>query len=393
MSPRSLTYLSFALTVIGVGLPPGAEADITVQEEMTLSVATFKAQGSTTESISGDKRRADIEVRCDVAASVPCGRGSRTEVVRLDRNVLWNLESKQRGYTQIPLVAGKAPSCPVPRAVAQVPDISKCAFSEPQFMTEETGEVLSIAGHSARLTHLKLTQACQQGQPGPCEVVYSLDVWLSPEEIAGLGDRGAFQRRYLTRVGLPDTSTPLSADFQQYLGSYAGALRQLSERSADLRGSPLKTVFRASFSGTPCGADRSQNANSIPAPLANAGSAAANAAASSSEHAVGWRTVDAVEHSTGGNGIGGYIAGSTAGAFAGRLVGGFLTSRHKDPDKPAADTAAVDKQSVTVLAEFTVETTSIKADAIPVDYFEIPSGWNKLTAKGDAGSHPLLCKN
>ncbi|HEY4214055.1 MAG TPA: hypothetical protein VGM84_21450 [Steroidobacteraceae bacterium] len=393
MSPRTLACLSVVLAVIAVGLPPGAQGDMTVQEQLTLSVAAFKAQVAATESLSGDKRRTDVDVRCDAGASVPCARGARTEVVRLDRDVLWNIESRQRRYTEVPLSAGKAPSCPVARAVLQVPDISKCELSEPHFTTDKTAEVLSIAGHSARLTHLRLAQTCKKGQPGPCEVVYSLDVWLTPGEIAGLGDRAAFQRRYQTRIGTSDASTPVSTDFQPYLSPYAGPLQQLYERAADLRGYPLKSVFRASFSGTPCGAVRSQAASSIPAPLANAGSAAATAAASSSEYAAGWSTAHEVERSTGGNSVGSYVAGSTAGAFAGRLVGGLLTSRHKEPARPVVDPLAVDKQPPTTLAEFSVETTSINVDTLPGDRFEIPSGWSQSPAKGAAGSHLPMCQN
>ncbi len=162
-------------------------------------------------------------------------------------------------------------------------------------------------------------------------------------------------------------------------------MQQLAEKSAELKGYPLKTTFRVGFSGTPCGAGDTSTASVGSGAISNATTAAKVATASSAEHAANWGTADAVTRST-GSGIGGYVAGSTAGAFTGQLISGFFAKKHKADPKPAIAASA----PLTILAEVTTETTSLSADTIPAAQFEPPTGWTRLAA--NLNGDPQSCR-
>ena len=394
MSAHTRNALLRAFTLIGVMSPLGAIADVTVQEQTTVNAQTVKAHGLATYRISGDKERSETELRCDGPMSSVCGNGSHVEITRLDRGVIWTVVPKDKQYTEFPFPTPqqrqeKPQSCPVAPEVPAI-DVSKCEFTPPNLTVDKTDETATLAGHNAQRTNLKLTQHCKSQGPGQaCELTYSFDVWLTPDQIPGRDDETAFHRRSLSQLGVEGPTVTTSAPLGQYLAPYAAAMRELSEKSNELKGYPLKTTLRVGFSGTPCAAAATRAASLTPGALSSATAASKVATASSAEHAAGWGTADAVTRST-GSGVGGYVAGSAAGAFTGQLISGFFAKKPKSDPNPASPAASAGAP-VTILAEVTTETTSVSADTIPATQFEPPSGWNKLAANsnGDLQScHP-----
>ena len=393
MSAHPRNALLPAFTLIGLTAPLGALADITVREQTTLHVSSMTAQSQATHRISADKERSETELRCDGPMSSACAKDSHVDILRLDRGVTWTVDANKKRYTETPFPTPqqrqeKPPSCPVPRQAPAI-DISKCELTPPKLRLDETDEVATFAGHSAQRTNLKLTQTCNTQDPSQaCLLTYSLDVWLTPDQVPGRDDQSAFRRLQLTRLGVGDASPAASAPLGQYLAPYAGAMQQLSDKSNELKGYPLKTTFRVGFSGTPCGAAATSTASAGSGAISNATTAATAATASSAEHAAGWGTADAVARST-GSGIGGYVAGSAAGAFTGQLIGGLFAKKPKPDPKPSS-TAAIEGAPVTILAEVTTETTSLSADTIPAAQFEPPPGWTRLAAS--LNGDPQSCR-
>ena len=76
-----------AFTIVMLLASAGASADVTVQEQLNLDVASIKAHGTTTRRFTSDKQRTETEFRCDGLLSMLCGKNNGLEIVRLDRGV------------------------------------------------------------------------------------------------------------------------------------------------------------------------------------------------------------------------------------------------------------------------------------------------------------------
>jgi hypothetical protein len=92
-----------AFSLIMLLAAAGASADVTVQEQMNLDVASIKAHGTTTKRFTSDKERTETEFSCDGFLSMLCGRKNGLEIVRLDRGVVLSGEPAKQSYTETPL--------------------------------------------------------------------------------------------------------------------------------------------------------------------------------------------------------------------------------------------------------------------------------------------------
>jgi hypothetical protein len=390
------------LALIGLAAPLSAQADVTVQERGTLSISNINVHTRSTRQIAGEKERTESDLRCQGTAALPCEKNQQIDIIRLDRGVIWKLEPKKRRYIETSFltveqapsaversraVVEKIKSCPQSQPTAV--DISKCELSDPVASMEMTNDVGTFAGQAAKRTIFKLLQTCKDGAPNKaCEVAYSFEVWLAPEDTAGLSERHVFQHRYLTLLGIDSDSGASPPEFGQYLAPYYTVMRRLLENSEQLKGFPLKTTFRLTFSGQPCGSMHPPPAGAgRPSAIAGASVAATQATSSSAQHAAGWGTADALERST-GSGVAGYVAGSAAGAFTGSLVSGLFAKKPK-PEQPATSIASNSTNTTAAtLLEFTLETVALSADPVPAEQFEPPPQFSKLLPS--ASSEPKL---
>jgi hypothetical protein len=381
-----------------------AVADVTIQEQTTIHALVVKAHGTTTNQVSGGKQRSEVQFACDGVMSMFCGHNKTVDIVRLDREVTWDMEPKKKRYTEIPFptpaqqravlehqkaVIGKLKSCPQAQPAPSGIDTSKCDMSPPVFAVTKTHDEATLIGHAAQRTNVSLTQSCKVKDSGDvCQFSYSLDVWLTQDTLPGLADRKTFDSDYQRKLGLAGTIPAEAAQLSPLLAPYADSLKQLSAKSADFKGYPLKTSFRFAVGGAHCGLAPGGGTSSSASDgtLHDAGTATGEAGESSATHAAGWGTNEAEQHAA-GSGIGGYVAGSAAGAFAQNLVGG-LFNKKKKADAPSASTptpsgpqpGAPEAGMITV-AEVSMETTAIDPAPVSAEQFEVPADWKKLTPK------------
>ncbi len=395
---RTWPIVTTTLLVLALSIPwARVVADVTIQQETTIRAPAIKAHGTTTNRIAGDKQRNETQFSCDGVMSMFCGRDKTVHIVRLDRRVEWEIEPKQRHYTEFPLptpeqrraqlahqraVIDKLKSCPPPRTTI---DTSKCDMSSPVFAVNKTADQSIIIGHQVQRTNVSMTQSCRvKESTDVCNMIYSFDVWLTQEQLPGLGDRATFASAYQRIIGGNGEAHVETVQMNPTLAPYADSLKELSERSSDFKGYPLKTTFRVAMGGAHCalipgpGSPQSGGDNT----LANAGTAAGEAGAYSTQNAAGWGASEAVQKASGSS-LGGYVAGSTAGAFTRNLVGGLFGKRKKaDPAAPSsANPQSSATEAATTVAEITVETTAIDPSPVAADQFEVPSGWKKLDPK------------
>jgi hypothetical protein len=379
-----------------------ARADVTVEQKTTLDVASvIRMHGATTTNIAAEKKREDTESHCEGMMSLVCGNLHGGEIVRLDRGLTWHLQPDKKSYREDVFASPeqmaemrakmqanleKMRSCPVSQKQQPI-DKSKCEMSPPKIEVHKTDDKASIAGHDAQRTLATLTETCTDKDTGDvCDTVVAVDVWLTQDKLPGAADRRAFEQLYAKKLGLEDAQGAMRGEFAKFLAPYQSQIKQLTDKSSDLKGQPLKTSLRVLMGGQQCSAAAKMKDN---------GSSTADSSTAGS-----------------GNPMNNVAqAGKAIGASVGNLVGGLFHKKKADDSQAAASSAAgaapasasaSASDSATAnatppapqtpaspdpyaqyihLAAFTMETVTISTDPVPADRFEVPADWKKDVPK------------
>ncbi|HEX8783667.1 MAG TPA: hypothetical protein VF764_09860 [Steroidobacteraceae bacterium] len=399
---RAIRTVPFAsligLAVVAAVAPRAGLGDVTIQQQTQFDFAIIKAHGTRTESTATDKRRSDSDMHCEGLMSMFCGDTQAGEIVRLDRDVEWALEPKKMEYREAPLPTAaqlaaarqeahatmeKIKQCPaVAQHPAPAPDTSKCEMSPPRFDVKQPGVHAMLAGHDTQLTQIALTQSCTNKTTGDvCDFLFAFDTWLTPDQIAGLGDQKAFLDAYRAKLGLDASDPVMQKQMRQFLAPYAEAMKQVSAKSGELKGYPLKTVLRIAFGGEHCGAAKNQTAGGGGSVVGDASQAAGNAAAASTASAAG-SAAGAAAANAAKSPLAGSVLSSAASAFGSKLAGGLFKKKAETP-APAPGNASESAlpPGMVQAAQISIETTSINAAAVAPEKFEIPAGWKRIEPK------------
>jgi hypothetical protein len=406
----ALPFTAFAgLAVPLLVVPRPGHADVTIQQQTQFDFAIIKSHGTSTELTTADKRRSDSEMHCEGLMSMFCGNSQSGEIIRLDRNVEWALEPKKMQYRETPLPTAaqllaarqeaqammeKVKQCPaMAQHPAPAPDTSQCEMSPPRVEVKQPGTHATLAGHDTQLTQLALTESCTNKATGDvCDFVFALDSWLTQDQIAGLADQKAFLQAYQAKLGLDPSDPAIQKQMRQFLAPYADVLKQVSARSGELKGYPLKTVLRIGFGGEHCAAVKNQPAGGSGNALGDASQAAGNAAAASTASAAG-SAAGAAAGNMAKNSAGSSIFSSAANAFGSKLASG-LFKKKADAAAPAPGSAPDTgiPPGMIQAAQISIETTLIDAAAVAPEKFEIPAGWKKVEPKAkETASKEFTC--
>ena len=377
-----------------------AHADVTIEQKTTLDVASMiRTHGSSTTSITTDKKREDTESHCEGLMSMVCGNVRGGEIVRLDRGLTWHLEPAKKTYREDVFATpeelaqmrakmqariDKMRSCPVSQTQQPV-DKSKCELSPPKFDVHKTDDKASIAGHDAQRTVATLTETCTNKESGDvCDTVIAIDVWLTQDKLPGAGDRRAFDEAYAKKLGITDERGAMGAEFAKFLAPYQSQIKQLTDKSSDLKGQPLKTSLRVMIGGQQCSTTAKTKAS---------GSASA-------------------DDSTGGSSANPVTNVAQAGKAIGSALGGLFHKKRTDDSQATAGAGAPDAATTASapaaaaptavstdpfaqyvqMATFTSETIAIKSDAVPADRFDVPPDWKKDAPKSaKQGDEEFTC--
>lgn len=377
MTTHWLRVLGFVCLGGGASLAAAtSRADVTIETKTTLDVVSLiRTHGSSTTNIAADKKREDTESHCEGMMSLVCGNVRSGDIVRLDRGLEWHLSPQKKTYREdifatpeelaqvrarMQARLEKMRSCPVSQKQQPV-DKSKCEMSPPKVDVRKTDDRMSIAGHGAQRTLATLTESCTDKETGDvCDTVVAIDLWLTQEDLPGRGDERAFGQAYAKKMGIVDDQGAMRAEFAKFLGPYQSQIKQLTDKSRDLKGQPLKTSVRVMMGGPQCGAAKKAN-GTAGADNANAGGNAANPMANVAQ------------------------AGKAAAALMGNLF-----HKKKTDDSQAAQNGAAPPESPAAmdpyvqysqLAAFSIETLNISTAAVPAERFEVPKDWKKEVPK------------
>jgi len=261
-----------ACCVAGVLFGAAAQADVTMQEQMSLSGAGMmkmaNMSGTTTTIIAGDRARTESNLQFESGLMRTFARGAggpHVEIVRLDQDKIYSLDPKKKTYTETTFADMRAK---MEQAMEQMNkaqasqqqgtsgvDESECEWSDPRSEVKRTGEKALIAGFQAEHVTVTATQSCTNKKNGQvCDFGLALDQWIAPGFEAS-AEATTYQRAYAEKLGLGAAS---SRDFaeraQSMFGRYKGIWSELGKRMADMpvKGYAVKSGFSLGVGGPQC---------------------------------------------------------------------------------------------------------------------------------------------
>jgi hypothetical protein len=246
---------------------PLAHADVRLTEKVTVEgsgmMSLANMSGTTTTAISANNARMDnnLQMESRLARMFARDAGNVTEVVRLDDDVMLEIENGKKRYRQSSVSARRAQleqaSQQLRQAQAQQPmgaglDDSQCEWSEPKAQTKKTGNKESFAGVAAQETTVAVKQSCKLRTTGAvCEVSIASNLWLA-SDYPGAGEAQKFRRAYAEKLGLATGSGTFGQQAQSLLGRYPDAWKRLAEELGKVKGQPVKNVFSLEMDGAGC---------------------------------------------------------------------------------------------------------------------------------------------
>ncbi len=353
-----------------------AVADATIDEKISFDLGFMKADSIAKEQYATGKKHRSAELQCSGFMSLFCPKGASGEIVRLDKNVMYELQPDKKTYREeafpteaqrremrqrMEATMEKAKQCAAQRPQAQKPavDTSKCDLSPPVFDVRNLGDGGQILGHGVNRVQTTMTQSCTNRETGDvCDLQYAFDVWLTPDKIDGFEERQAFEKAYLAKMGLTGAQgVAMQKSMQQLLAPYAAQMRQLATKSASLRGHPLRTTFRLAYGGARC--------------VAASKSSAAN----------------------GGSGEVGDQGGvpTSLGDLGSKLLGGFLKKKATESTETANAADPTLPPGMAAMVRVSTEVTGIATGPIPADQFEVPADWTLVVQPPSSAADTASC--
>jgi hypothetical protein len=384
-----------SLLIVSLGMAATlSHADVVIEQSIDMDGAAgfsmLAMQGTSTTSLTADKSRTDSDMRFKSAlVNRFAGKhGNSSQIVRLDKGVVYDLQHKDRKYTEMSFAEMRASMDKAMQQMEaasqqqpqQLPvDAEECQWSSPVVDARETGEHATIAGIDTRRAVVSLKQTCTDVKTQKaCDMVWTIDQWLAAQA-PGEDESKAFALNYAKQLGLDAANMQaMQGRMQQAFGQYESSWTEAMKKSGEFAGYPLKSALQMSMGGPQCTTESGTQVAADPM-FADAVDAGIDAAASTAAGQAASTATQAAVAKAGG-GVGGAIAGSAAGAFASKLGSSLVGKlRKKEPAAaaPANDAATPAAPSMIRLFRIQTETTGIRTGALPATTFDLPAGYQK----------------
>ncbi|MBI3873138.1 MAG: hypothetical protein HY304_08705 [candidate division Zixibacteria bacterium] len=343
-----------------------AWADVTITERSTSNGlgGIMNTEGTSTESYKGDMHMTESESRMTNKVIGFLGGGKPTKttsVVRLDKGVMWEINHKDKTYTEMTFAQmrammdslGRAFAGAQGQAAAQKPqiDTSKVTFSPPTFEVKKTGKSETIAGYNCEQSIMTMTTEGTDKKTGDkMKLLLTMDMMLTPNSPAA-AERERFGRKMAEAMGSTmDKST--AQPMMGMMGAYGVDLKKLAGEMEKMKGFPMRSVMAFHIEGKQFDQP----------PPTSEGKSQESPEASNKSNAKTEETP------------------SNPSDAAKKALGGlFGKKKDKEAEKPAESkkTPQSAPPPDNALFSFTTEVTAISTDAVAGDRFEIPAGYKK----------------
>lgn len=356
-SRRSGTRIRSHLLALTIGalLCGGTQADVTIEEKMSVGGAgmmkMMNMSGKTVTVVAGTRARTDSDLTFEsgMMRTLARGAGQSSEIVRLDQDTMYSLDTRKKTYTETTFAERRAE---MQQAMEQAQkgqasqqqatsgvDESECEWSEPKADVTRTGEKATIAGYNAERVTVMATQSCTNKKTNEvCDFGLMLDQWVAADFKASEEVQN-YHKEYAERMGFGATA---SRDFaeraQSMFGRYEGLWQEVATKMSQIKGHPVKSSFGLGVGGPSCQSTQETQAEGGPASPPSLG-----------------------------------------GALGGALGGMFGKKKKEAEPAPAPVAPQTMPGGLMPLMTVSTELVSVNTGAVDPAVFEIPAGYKKVS--------------
>ena len=240
----------------------------------------FASEAKLTTQTRADMQRIDTEHEFTGAIMKHLVSGtSQAHITRLDKNLLWDLDKKEKSYTECPLGGcGVKPGVmALPQGGESRPDTSKeesCPLKmvKNEFDVKETGQTRVINGFDTREYLLAWDVVAEDAQKRQAINRLTVNVWTTPESDAiksVLTTQATFEKAYLSKVAseyaglqrvMPQEALAIVSNyfFSTLSETDRKALLGVGSKLDRVKGFPISTKIEWYASGEACAAPKSK---------------------------------------------------------------------------------------------------------------------------------------
>lgn len=347
-----------------------AIADITFDQRFTLeaggAMSMFGSDGTSQTQISGDRSRTDSTITMKSAlAGLFSGSGKTGTIVRLDKQLMWELLPDKQQYSELTFAQVRAQMAEAQAAMKDAQgstgsggalpvstEGSQCTDGETE--VEKGSTIEKVAGLDTRKHVIRMKQSCTDPETKKtCDITWLMETWLA-SSVPGQQQATQFQQAYAKAMGIDEVMRQAQGPAQSMMAMFSGNWKSVVDEVTKLEGFPLRTVMHMGIGGEQCTTESGQ-------PIA-------------ADASWGGASGPSV-----GSTVAGSLGGGAVGAAAGQLIGGLSGMFGKQaPAEPAAtQPAAVNAGGEITVFRVTTETTRWSEGAVPAERFEVPAGWKR----------------
>jgi hypothetical protein len=383
------------------------DADITTVQRYDVDTAgglsMFATNGEIITSIAGDKSRTDtkIKVKSRVMRTLSIGGSDSTDIVRLDRDLTWQLDPKRNEYTELTFEQMRAQMAQGMNALEQMqqnPDqpaaesspqsgmaglpVSEqnCQWTEAEVSIEHTGLKDTLLGMEAEQHIISVNQTCTDPESGKaCDMTWSIEQWLVPENPGGQ-EALDFWSAYAGKMGLEELmGEQTRGGMQALFAMYQNGWDDLMDEAENLEGYPVRSIMQMEIGGDECTNTQGQpvSTDNILGEATAAGVEAGSTRATGEAGRAADQAVTQGAADAAGGGISGDIAGTAAGAFGKKMAKGLFGKFKKKPAENAPPEQNQPGGPVQLFRTVT-EVTAINTEPVDPAQFEIPPDWTRV---------------
>jgi hypothetical protein len=330
-------------------------------------------------TVAGDRSRTDEEFTYTGRLKTLAGRKPRatTSIVRLDREVLWDLEPGKKQYTEMTFaelrarMAAAGEELAKARAEAEAEagaegQPARDADLEYTVEVKRTGAKETVNGFASEQSIVTLTARPKHPEPGQEGAAFriTLDLWLS-KALPGGPELEAFQRRFATALG-QDPNLQRTAAAAMAL--YGGAVREMAEKLKGLEGYPVRSILVIENLLSEAQKAELQKAR------AEGAKARAEEKASQQKGEAAESAQDAAE--LGAAAAGGRDLKGAVGGFFGKKLAKAASKKAEAKAEEAAGATTAPGEGP--LFKATTEVLSVSAAGAEPTQFDVPAGYKKV---------------
>ena len=235
------TWLMVTLTIGLLMIPQLVSADVVIKQKTSAAMAmgVIKSSGTITTAISGDKQRSDSEMKTKLV--IASSTVKTTDIMRLDKELVWNLDNKKKTYTEMTFAEMRAMLDSLQAEMQKAGEESgkedeDYEVSPPEFKIEKTGKTATVAGYSCEEYLMTVVTRAKNKKTGDTGSFTLHDrLWMT-KDWAGQAEYEAFALKMAEKMGFGRGMESA----QSYLAMMGIDADDLSKEMGKVGGFPMK---------------------------------------------------------------------------------------------------------------------------------------------------------